>query len=804
MSTTMYQTNAKPRGRRGSQGELHDKPARSRATSSASLRLSKTLSRALDEVSVPRNSRPGSPAIYLHRNKTIDARVSDTEVGSRSHIVEPQARKRQASVPAAPLSRERELSAATVAGMSLLQSGERQTESARVEIDGNRQEWASQASTNSKASSPPLSTSTTRSFRSVAAMQPTVTEESDEKVEDIPAQEQQDQKSETPALTVDQQPALVPGSFPEEVPVAALYQTPQTNPTTKDPRASESSIDELLLAPAPKASIPLLQPARAGSPWSHLSESGISNHVAPRAPSIARPTTAHPEHFPTGRSPVTSAPGSPFMQHYAPVFAQSPPLPPTQSPIIHQYGPPPPPSTMPYPPPFAYPPPMVGGPVYDPSAGLPMYGPAGFPMYPPEMIPRPVSGDVDEERDRLLEKVSNVLPDINRLLLQYQETQGLLTEKDNLVKQAESQHMEEIGKLKFELSITKEEYDKLLGLQAAENVNLKTLVSEQEKKIEHLMRQVYDIESEKTRAVALEARVQEVEFQLEQSKASAEDANVQRGLVEDKLNTLNEQIANDTAAHERIVAEIKEDYERRLTEAEEAHANATAEHKAALARVQLDLAAMITKHASQNKNLEASRAIITELEGEKAAKDEAIEAATQEHQRELAANQQTIDEIMTRHDQEVALWSEKLARSIVRREDMIQDLKRSFDGRLEKERKDKQAEIAALTEQHENRQRMLQDKLETAQGRSLSVEKELEKERALHTAVKDEFAKSQQGFQQLKTRHDRANRHHMELSQAMQSMRNKQIEWQRESERMDSLLQSLGQVDVDAKGEQGE
>lgn len=343
--------------------------------------------------------------------------------------------------------------------------------------------------------------------------------------------------------------------------------------------------------------------------------------------------------------------------------------------------------------------------MYDPAMGPPVYGPPSFPMYPTEFIPRPVSGDVDEERDRLLEKVSNVLPDINRLLLHYQETQGLLTEKDNLVKQAESQHVEEISKLKLELTITKEEYDKLLGMQAAETVNLKTMVSEQDKVIAHLTRQSYDIESDKTKAVALESRVQEVELQLEESKALADDAHAQRRLAEEQLNSLNEQIANDAATHERVVAEIKEDCERRLAEREEAHANATTEHKAALARVQLDLAAMITKHTSQNKDLETSRGIVAELESEKVAKDKAIEEAAQQHQSELAATHQMIEEMTARQNQEVALWSEKLARSIVRREDMIHELKRSFEGRLEKERMDKQVEIAGLAEQHDSRQR---------------------------------------------------------------------------------------------------
>lgn len=687
-------------------------------------------------------------------------------------------------------------------------------ETAPVVLDGNRHGEAPPASTTSKASPPSTVTGNPRSFRSLAAMQPTVTEECDERVEDALAKAHQDSKPEATVLAVDQPSALVPGSFPEDVPVAPICQTLQTIPTTKDPRASASSIDELLLAPAPKASISFIQPARIDSPWAHLSEAGNSVPIAPRASSIVRSNTTLPEHLPAGRSPIASAPGSPFMQHYAqsyaqgypPGYAQSPPLQPTQSPVIHQYisSPPPPPPTMPYPPPFAYPPPMMGAPVYDPAMGPPMYGPPSFPMYPAEFIPRPVSGDVDEERDRLLEKVSNVLPDINRLLLHYQETQGLLTEKDNLVKQVESQHVEEISKLKLELTITKEEYDKLLGMQAAETVNLKTMVSEQDKVIAQLTRQSYDVESDKTKAVALESRVQEVELQLEQSKALVDEVNTQRRLIEEQFNILNEQIANDAAAHERVVAEIKEECERRLAEREEAHANATTEHKAALARVQLDLAAMITKHTSQNKDLETSRGIIAGLESEKVAKDKAIEEAAQQHQSELAANQQIVEEMTARHDQEVALWSEKLARSIVRREDMIHDLKRSFEGRLEKERKDKQVEIAGLAEQHDSRQRALQGKLETAQGRSLSVERELGKERTMHSSLKDEFAKSQQGYQQLKVRHDRANRHHIELSQAMQSLKSKQSEWQRESERMDSLLQSLGQVNVNGKGEAGE
>ena len=78
MSSTAYQTNAKPRGRRGSHGEVSEKPARSRASSSASTKLSRTLSRTLDDVYVSRNSRPTSPAVYYwYRQRPLDSKTSD-------------------------------------------------------------------------------------------------------------------------------------------------------------------------------------------------------------------------------------------------------------------------------------------------------------------------------------------------------------------------------------------------------------------------------------------------------------------------------------------------------------------------------------------------------------------------------------------------------------------------------------------------------------------------------------------------------------------------------------------------------
>src|ERR1700742_1504391 len=120
----------------------------------------------------------------------------------------------------------------------------------------------------------------------------------------------------------------------------------------------------------------------------------------------------------------------------------------------------PPPQPLQYQPPypFTYPPPFMASPPFQPAFYPAAFMPPNGPFDHPGDVSRVGSAAAGDERARLLEKVSGVLPDLNRLLHYYEESQGLLSEKDNLVKLAENQHLEETARLRVELSARKEEY----------------------------------------------------------------------------------------------------------------------------------------------------------------------------------------------------------------------------------------------------------------------------------------------------------------------------------------------------------
>ncbi|KEF60004.1 uncharacterized protein A1O9_04853 [Exophiala aquamarina CBS 119918] len=757
MSSSAYQTNAKPRGRRGSYSESSDKQSRSRASSSASMRLSKTLSRHLDEVAVPRNSRPSSPAVHNHRQRPLDLRSSDASVNTGCHTPDLRNRSKAHSMPQAS-SGEKDLAPPPMVVVPVRSS--EPTTPGRSGVLGGAKLDAYARHQESMNTSPGL-TRNTRSSKSLASMQPTVTEEAEERADETPLPTAQPSVS-FPTVLPQTMPSKAHDMLPHDVPMPVSPVTSNPSPrilASSDPRASESSLDELLLAaPSPKAPIPF-----------------ISQPVISRSEECAPVTIV--------QSP---GPGLEYSQMYeqVPPPARTPLASPPQSPMLHQYMGSPPLQPVPYMHPFPYPPPLMPNATYSPSFYPAHFALGPIPNFQAEMIPSSSSVGPEDERTMLLEKVSNVLPDINRLLHHYQETQGLLSEKENLVKQAETHHVEEITKLRVELTVTKEEFEKIIGELATENVRLKAELSEQTERFSRVEENNPSLAEIRNELTELKSKYKKLEIEHGQAKFAVDQLKTEKDILKAEAEQYTRELQENRL-------QLEESCQRQIRENEEAHTRTSAEQKTNLSKIQLDLAGMITKHTIQKKDLDSVRSMLNEKEHALALKTKELETMLQTHKEELELRNHEDQEKDARHKQEIALWSQKMAEGVVRREEMINKMRASLESQIEKEKKSTELRIALLTAKFTDLEKKQTTSFESAKAENENLKNEITKERGAHDALKSLHSKEKEAHKALQSRHDA---HHTQLTDAMLFLRNKQAEWHRESEKMDRILQSLGKL----------
>ncbi|KIX01770.1 uncharacterized protein Z518_09497 [Rhinocladiella mackenziei CBS 650.93] len=797
MSFSAYQTNAKPRGRRGSHGEAYERQDRSRASSSASMKLSKTLSRTLDEVSVPRNSRPSSPAVYIHRQRALDLKSPDRSKASSRHSASALRSDRIApskledgaiQVPellaeAKPCINQSEdgnhPSDSTITGTGPASSSQTPTPAPNKAIEPDVGVTESQQPSQSLGRE-------TQSSRSLASMPLTVAEESDKNIDTLPVA-----VSPKPSVSSPRSAAAIMSSArasKSSLHEDGVLSSPRTSKSSlpdlisvPETRMSVSSLHDSLVAPFPKASVTFLQP----SIIPHLPESGEAEVPAPvmSSPASGADGRDPPDFPPKARSPLASPP---------------------QSPMLHQYvGSPPPQQPAPYP--YPYPPSFIGSPPFQPGFYPTPFTSPTAPFIQSEMVPRAGSAGAEDERARLLEKVSNVLPDINRLLQYYQETQGLLSEKDHLVKQAESQHEEEISKLRIELSVTKEEYEKIIGEQAGENVKLKGEVADLAEKLslsEELSRGSASMEED---LANLRLKYKFLEDDIETRESHNDQLLTEKQALEAQLGEIKKQLTDDRAQHDRVLMELKEVHQRQMAEKEDEHARALHDQKTGLAKIQLDLAGMITKHTQQKKDLDSARALISEHEHSLATKTKELADALHLHKTELEARTKTAEEKAQQHKQEISVWSQQLSESIAKYEAEVISLRDSHQKEIEQVQKAGEERLSELIEEHKRREGRLQAELEALRSENEALEADFVKERDVRDNLKTELATAREAHETLKSQHDQVNKHHTELAEAMLSLKTKQAEWHQESERMERILQSLGRLgsnNFQGKGDQ--
>ncbi|KAK5062477.1 hypothetical protein LTR84_004549 [Exophiala bonariae] len=781
--STSYQTNAKPRGRRGSYSESSEKQSNSRASSSASVRLSKTLSRHLDEVSAPRNSRPSSPAVHnhSHRHRNLDLRSSDPCVNSRGQTPERRSRSKTQSGLSYTSDKDAHPSTATAASVASPEPHR----SASFSVLGNSNGLSDPKSRSPESMNVPQGlTRNTRSFKSLASMQPTVTEEAEEHIG------QRNSMTPQPSL---QSPTIVPSPAPPKVsdmlpprdipmpfsPVTAKS-SPQVLPGF-DPRTSDTSLDELLLAaPAPKAPVPFIS-----QPVISSDEEGAPVTIVPSlAGGWEQPQTYE-------QTPI---------QSYTPLAS------PPQSPMLHQYMGSPPLQAVPYMHPFPYPPPLMPNPTYSPGFYPTQFAPPPPPMpnFQTDMIPRSGSAGAEDERTRLLEKVSNVLPDINRLLHHYQETQGLLSEKENLVRQAETHHVEEVAKLQVELTVTKEEFEKLLGELATENVRLKGELADQAEKLARV--EENSVRSARIREELEEHKLKykEIEAECQQGRSVVENLMLEKVALRAEVEEYKKHLEANELRHEDQMEELRQNLEEQFRKRDEAYNKTASEQKTGLSKIQLDLAGMITKHSIQKKDLDSVRSLLSEQEKVAASRTKELAETRQMHKEELEARDQQEQEQDARHKHEVALWSKKMAEGIVRREEMIHEIRTSMEAQIEQEKKTAESRIASLTEKFSGEENRLSTALDASKALVEQLKEEMGKEREAHNALKSLHLEEKVAHNALQLQYNAASQHHSQLTDTMLVLKSKQAEWHQQSEKMDRILQSLGQLGSGKSGVGGD
>lgn len=610
-----------------------------------------------------------------------------------------------------------------------------------------------------------------RPQRSSASMQPTVMEESDanmlEESISVP-QKMAIPLVEAPVAAVCASTSESIPPRPVSVPSPTSFKSSPQDPTQlPNPNISALSLHEALVAPAPKASVSFIQPVIV----QHLPGSYDRDVAVPMISSPGSEGRSYHTYLPKARSPLTS-----------------PPL----SPILHQYTGCPPYQPAPLPYPYPPPPPSMGTPPYQPGFYLaPFMSPNG-PFDQLDNIPRAGSAGAEDERTRLLEKVSNVLPDINRLLHHYQETQGLLSEKDDFVRQVEMQHEEEITRLRIELSATKEEYEKIIGEQASENLKLKSEISEHSEKIVYLEELSRESATMKEELVDLQVKHNLLGGQVDSGRLLEEQLINEKKALENELANLRNELSNGRTQHDREIGALKQEHQRQLAEKGDDYSRSLNDQKIGLSKIQLDLAGMITKHAQQKKELEFARAAILEQEHSLTSYKKEAADVLNLHQKDLHAWTRATGEKAQQHKQEMSTLSQQLRDSRAQNQAEVETLRKAHETEIQQFQETIEDLQSTLSGESERQQAQIQTELAAARSAARTLQNNISKERDAQVSLKAELAAEREAHETLRSHHTNSNQHHAELAESMLSLRNKHAEGQREIERIERILHILG------------
>jgi hypothetical protein len=421
----------------------------------------------------------------------------------------------------------------------------------------------------------------------------------------------------------------------------------------------------------------------------------------------------------------------------------------------------------------------MASPHFQPAFYPPPFMPPNGPFDHPGDVQRAGSAGAENERTRLLEKVSNVLPDLNRLLHYYEESQGLLSEKDNLVKLAENQHLEETARLKVELSACKEEYEKIIGQQASENMRLKGEIEEQAEKIAVLESPLHTAGDADGEVARLRLKCDSATEEFEVFRSANEQLTKDKNLLEDEVQALKNQLHEAKVQHDRERTEWLKAHKSEMLARDEEYARLHHEHKVGVNKIQLDLAGMITSHAHLKKDLDSARLTISEYERALTSKTEELEHTVRSHAAELSDIRNLGQEEGIRHKEEVATLSNKISQNVAKHEEAQKKAER---------------QLSELTRESEQREAKQLANIERLQVELNEARSKLEEEHATQDNLKRDLAVARQAHETLTIGQEQTAKHHDELAQIALTLRNKQAELQRESEKMDFVLRSLSKL----------
>jgi len=461
-------------------------------------------------------------------------------------------------------------------------------------------------------------------------------------------------------------------------------------------------------------------------------------------------------------SPVLNNDGRP--RHEGPSPAPAPRTPTKSrppSPIIHQYGPS---HQDQFQYAYGYPAPIMSGPPL--QTGLyptPFTSPIA-PSVQSHANVRTSTPSSDDDPYKLLEKVTSALPDINRLLHYYQESQRLLSAKDVFLKQEEARHADEVTNLQIELHATKEEYEKFIGELASDNVKLKSEVDEQIASLAVITR-----ERDEAREALDEwqSKYKELSDSADAMRLLKDQLLSEKTELEKELDDVKKQGVDEREAHARTLAELEVVHKNALEE----HATLATELKTNLSKLQLDLANLLTKHAQQKKDLDTARSEASEHERLLGAKSKELDDVRESHQQEMA-------DTATQHKLALEARLKELADAEVKHQEAMSALTSAHEQEQNEASRAAAARTAALVEEHRQREQSQQNEIDSLKAEVEAGQHEMSREKEQHEA--------------LKVEHDRTIGTHAELAQTLTSLKSMHAEWQKESEKMDRILQSLG------------
>ena len=255
----------------------------------------------------------------------------------------------------------------------------------------------------------------------------------------------------------------------------------------------------------------------------------------------------------------------------------------------------------------------------------------------------------NNENNELLEKVSNVLPEINRLLSEYRDTHGQLSAKENMSKQATLEHAEQLNKIRIELEANKKEYEKVIQNLVGDNSKLEreanNLRSERakmdaetaslKKNAENAARLMSECEALRAEILSVQKARHDMSETLDSLRLSKEELMTAKLALEREVEKLRKDLLGERDVHSRVLGDLKQQHKDSMTSKEREHNRAVAENKVTLSKVQLELASLITRYTTMKRELESVRGLNEETKAQVDRKTKELDETIIKHEEEI-------------------------------------------------------------------------------------------------------------------------------------------------------------------------